>query len=95
MFTYWCVCVCVCVCVHSHECSCPESKTLNLLEVDLQEVSHPPWVLGTELGFSGRLSTLIHRGISPDSIFVSWGRKSLSSRGSLFADMGLGFEEQK
>ena len=63
-----CVCVCVCVCVlvlayAMYVCvSGGQKSVLDPLELEFQVVmSCPMWMLGTELGFSGRApATLNH-----------------------------------
>lgn len=52
------VCVCVCMRVCAGECWCTEA--LNLLELGLQTVvNHVMWVLGTEIGSSGRTASVV------------------------------------
>lgn len=53
---YLCVCVCLCLCMYAHVCAGAfrgQRRVLDSLELDLLDsVSHPLWMLGSELRFS-------------------------------------------
>lgn len=58
-----CVCVCVCIGICTQECQAPrgQERTLDLLELELQEVvSCLTWFLGIELRSSTRAVYDLH-----------------------------------